>query len=211
MEEKENLTFKVKRKTKKKQKKKKTFPLKIIFYSFSILFFILFISICLLHFFKVNYNKTTLIKKLKESEIILINNNQSQLEILKNKTHIFSILLPGNNCPNKKLVTLYVKRKNNNNTYKELDEKNIQISSMNYYEQSFFTEDKNSFREQKLKELGLILEESMDIRNLYLLPYTISEKLKKNLMKSIISKYQKINRFFIVMNMCLNHHYMKII
>ena len=120
-------------------------------------------------------------------------------------------MLPGNNCPNKKLVTLYVKRKNNNNTYKELDEKNIQISSMNYYEQSFFTEDKNSFREQKLKELGLILEESMDIRNLYLLPYTISEKLKKNLMKSIISKYQKINRFFIVMNMCLNHHYMKII
>ena len=36
----------------------------------------------------------------------------------------------------------------------------------------------------------------MDIHNLYILPYSVDIKLKNQITKNIINKYQKINRFF---------------
>ena len=148
-----------------------------------ITFFLIFITIiiCLFYLY-INYNNNAL--------------NKANKEIKLNKNHKFSILLPGNNCPNKNLKTLYLKRKDyNNNLIQELD-KNINISSIKYYEQTFFTKTKSEFREVKLKELGLKLKEKMDIHNLYILPYSVGKKLKKEIQKNIINKYQKIDRFF---------------
>ena len=114
----------------------------------------------------------------------------------KNDSHNFLVLLPGKNCPNPNLKTIYLKRKYANDTEKYLFEKDIKISQFKYYDQTFFTETKIEFREVKLKELGLKLIEKMDVHNLYILPYSVLRKLRNNIAKTIVNKYQKINRYF---------------
>ena len=196
MEDEEEITFKEKEIIQHNKSSQN-----MILYYLTILCFLIFIfiTICSLYIHnKGNYNTTTSNKNLKGQKKILNNdsNNKSQVVIPKKKTHTFSILLPGKNCPNKNLFTIYLKRKKDNHNYNELAEKNIKISSLKYYEQSFFTETKEEFREVKLKELGLKLKESMDMHNLYILPYSVSRKLRNSIKKSIKNKHQKINRFF---------------
>ena len=111
-------------------------------------------------------------------------------------SHNFLVLLPGNNCPNPNLKTIYLKRKYADNNEKYSFEKGIKLSSFSYYDQTFFTETKKEFREIKLKELGLKQDEKMGVHNLYIMPYSILRNLRRNITKNIVNKYQKINRYF---------------
>jgi hypothetical protein len=196
MEDEEELTFTKKR---KRLKKGEDLPImqsyNLIIILLSIVIFLVFGSLYVYHISNNNNNENITVKSnknLKASKKILNKTKDNQYK--KNQT--FSILLPGKNCPNKNLITIYLKRKNDGGNKR--DEKNLRISSMNYYEQSFFTEtdSKKEFREVKLKKLGLKLYDNISIHNLYLIPYSSSKKLKKAIANSIINKYQKINRYF---------------
>ena len=173
---------------------------KVIKYDFFYIIIILFLLIIIcaqyisnqICYSKISSNKNTKGKKKEGKNKIY----QTKVDKHKNNSHNFLVLMPGKNCPNQNLKTLFLKRKYYNNTYQKFYEKNIILSSFNYYDQTFYTESKNEFREQKLKELGLKLNKEMDVHNLYILPYYVSQELRKNIKNHTINKYQKINRFF---------------
>ena len=106
-----------------------------------------------------------------------------------------SILFPGKSCPNANLRTLYVKRINYKNKYDKSYNISPTITTINYYKPEFYTQT-NDFREKKLKTLGLNLNNTMDVHELYLLPYTLNKNFIKKIKIFIVNKYQKINRFF---------------
>jgi len=141
---------------------------------------------------KTNIN----IKNYKEEKIKIAKKRKNNLVEYKNNSHNFLVLSPGKYCPNPNLKTIYLKRKyaNKNDIY--LFEKGVKLSSFSYYDQTFYTESKKEFREVKLKELGVKLNEQMGVHNLYILPYKVLKNLRRNITKNIVNKYQKINRYF---------------
>lgn len=166
----------------------------------------LFIIICSLYFSNQECHKKLSFyqneEKNKEanikSNINIKNGKKGKKNLVKysKNSHNFLVLLPGKNCPNPNLKTLYLKRKYANDNDKYLFEKGVKLSSFRYYDQTFFTETKTEFREIKLKELGLKQDEKMGVHNLYIMPYSIMRNLRRNITKNIVNKYQKINRYF---------------
>jgi len=166
----------------------------------------LFIIICSLYFSNQECHKKLSFyqneEKNKEanikSNINIKNGKKGKKNLVKysKNSHNFLVLLPGKNCPNPNLKTLYLKRKYANDKDKYLFEKGVKLSSFRYYDQTFFTETKTEFREIKLKELGLKQDEKMGVHNLYIMPYSIMRNLRRNITKNIVNKYQKINRYF---------------
>ena len=166
----------------------------------------LFIIICSLYFSNQECHKKLSFyqneEKNKEanikSNINIKNGKKGKKNLVKysKNIHNFLVLLPGKNCPNPNLKTLYLKRKYANDKDKYLFEKGVKLSSFRYYDQTFFTETKTEFREIKLKELGLKQDEKMGVHNLYIMPYSIMRNLRRNITKNIVNKYQKINRYF---------------
>jgi len=141
---------------------------------------------------KANINN----KNDKKEKTNIEKKGKNNLVVNKNYNHNFLVLSPGKNCPNPNLKTIYLKRKYANDNDKYLFEKGVKLSSFTYYDQTFFTETKKEFREIKLKELGLKLNEKMGVHNIYIMPYSILRNLRRNITKNIVNKYQKINRYF---------------
>lgn len=166
----------------------------------------LFIIICSLYFSNQECHKKLSFYQNEEknkganikSNINIKNGKKGKKNLVKysKNSHNFLVLLPGKNCPNPNLKTLYLKRKYANDKDKYLFEKGVKLSSFRYYDQTFFTETKTEFREIKLKELGLKQDEKMGVHNLYIMPYSIMRNLRRNITKNIVNKYQKINRYF---------------
>ena len=145
-------------------------------------------------------------KRLKKSIIIkdnLIKYNTYNIS-MNNIEDFFSskylVLLPGDNCPNPDLKTFFFKPKYPKKAYEyiKFQEKNIslQLKDESDYPPTVFTEEKNEMREIFLKRLGLELVTNMSVHNIYMTPYSIVQKLKKNINDNLISKYQKVNRFY---------------
>lgn len=118
---------------------------------------------------------------------------------LKNNSHNYLVLLPGNNCPNKNIRTLYFPRNSHIRKYDKpnyfVETNNSRIISFNYYHQTFYLEEKGEIRGYFLKKLGLVLR-TMGLHSLYLTSYKINKKYENNIKDNIVNKYQKINRFF---------------
>ena len=151
------------------------------------------------------YNKLSFYKNKDINIKINIKNDKKEKMEKKGKnklakynynSHNFLVLSPGKNCPNPNLKTMYLKRKYANDNEKYLFEKGVKLSNFKYYDQTFFSETEKDFRKIKLKELGIKLNEKMGVHNLYILPYSITRNLRRNITKNIVNKYQKINRYF---------------
>ena len=109
-------------------------------------------------------------------------------------------LLPGNNCPNKKLVTFFFKPEYPNVSYEyiQFQQKNISLKLKDkiYVQPIFFPNNENDFRKKSLKRLGFKLNTKETFHNLYITPYNINNTYKSKIINFIIDKYQKINKFF---------------
>lgn len=195
----------------KKTKKKKI----VILFFFGFLFFLLIILDIIL-FKHYNYFKNKIFKKINNLELILSQNkkitqNESQIKSKTNTKNIsqfsfnynfsnYLFLLPGNNCQNKKIRTLYFPRNNHVRKYDKpkywSDTNNSRIIPFNYYSQTFYTETKKEIREDFLQKLGLKLNETLGIHNLYITPYLINKKYENKIKRNLVNRYQKINRFF---------------
>ena len=112
----------------------------------------------------------------------------------------YLMLLPGNNCPNRNLKTYFFKPVYPTVApeYIKFQEKNIslKIREESEPEPSVFTTDNEELREIFLKRMGFKLHTKMNVYNLYSSPYSIPNKLKREINPVINSKYQKITRFY---------------
>ena len=111
------------------------------------------------------------------------------------------ILIPGEKCPNpENKITYFFKPKYPPFSYEyiKFQQKNFSLKAINdsLNNLTLFTEEKSEMREIFLKKLGFNLDKEMKVHNLYSTPYSIDMKLKKQINKNIINKYQKINRFY---------------
>ena len=111
----------------------------------------------------------------------------------------YFILMPGKNCPNKNLKTLFFKPKypQTDFEYIKFQDKNI---TLNLVEPKDFTpiaysKDLKKIREHFLTKMGFKLSNKLNSSNLCMTPYNINSKFKKNLFHYILNDYQKVNRF----------------
>ena len=199
------------RQLKIKEKAKKTI---VLFFIGFLLFLIIILDIIL--YMYNNYFKNKILTRINNLELIFsqnikISQNESQIKFKKdtlnisqfsfnNNSNNYLVLLPGNNCQNKKLRTLYFPRNNHVRKYDKpnnsFDTNNSRIIPFNYYYQTFYTETQNEIREDFLKKLGLKLNETFGVHSLYITPYLINETYENKIKKNLVNRYQKINRFF---------------
>ena len=185
---------------------------KIVLKIYIIFFFIvLLINYLLLNQYIFSYLNNTIplfkILRKQNNKTIHINKkypikyNDYNIEMDKNedfyRTNYF-YLMPGKNCPNKKIKTIFFKPKYPTFPYKYItfQEKNISLKSKEEIQPTAFTQTKNEIREFFLKKLGFFMDTKMNSYNLYIAPYNINYTLEKGINHYFVDKYQKINRFF---------------
>ena len=176
-----------------------------------LLILFLIISLILNLYFYFNGKKTTSHlridnNRLKNSDISTnnmykyyhYNINMNNIEDFFSSENL--LLSPGRNCPNRDIKTFFFKPKLPKEPYQyiKFQKKNISLELRNtsYLKPTAFTEDKYEMREIFLKRLGFELDTNMNVHNLYITSYSITNKIKNNMNKNLISKYQKINRFY---------------
>ena len=79
---------------------------------------------------------------------------------------------------------------------KETPTKDIYLNIIKGNEQHFFTTTPFEFREKILDKFGMEFSKSFNLYNLYFLPLKLNPYFISQINKTIINKYQKINRFY---------------
>ena len=181
-------------------------------YIICFLIIFLIISLCLNSYLYLNLKKSKT-HNLRGSENSIRQSSINPNNFLKYNTYNIFIeniqdfftsdnlfLLPGKNCPNPEIKTYFFKPKYPKFAYEHIkfQEKNFSLKFTNDTNNrpTVYTEDKSELREIFFRRMGLELSTKMNVHNLYSSPYSISNKLQKDINNNIIDKYQKITRFY---------------